>query len=226
MMDVMAGEGRRWTARLQLAIKVDGNGQQGTVQVRRQCRRGWRWEWQRPTRHQNIKCSIDQTKPLLYGWCCYVGSRTARQERPPRPLPEWPVRKEGTSSVDNKNCNDANANINTYPWQIVWWWAHHKIGQIHGGDGTKCQSPPRWIAPKPSASGIAHGVWMTSARLVGASSCTRWWYGPKLLTTMVASDTKLMLRQGWFLWPTKYLRTIVYFCLSSKQLQPQSQDSH
>jgi hypothetical protein len=96
-----------------------------------------------------------------------------QRELPPRPPPGWPIKKEGTPSGDDKNCDDANANINTYSWQTVRWRAHHEIGQIHGGDGTKWQSPPRWIAPKPSASGIAHGVRMTPARSVGASSCTR-----------------------------------------------------
>jgi len=104
--------------------------------------------------------------------------------------------------------------------------AHHEIGQIHGGDGTKCQSPPRWIVPKPSANGIANCVRMTPACSVGASSCTRWWYGPKPLTTMVASDTKLVLRQGWILWAKKYRRSMVHFYVRLKQLQQLSQDSN
>jgi hypothetical protein len=62
-------------------------------------------------------------------------------------------------------------------------------------------------------------VRMTPARSVGASSCTRWWYGPKPLTTMVASDTKLVLRQGWIVWPKKYCRSMVHFYISLKQLQ-------
>ena len=53
------------------------------------------------------------------------------------------------------------------------------------------------------------------------------WYRPKPLTTMVALDTELVLRQGWILWPTKYRRSMVHFYVSSKQLvQPPSQDLH
>ena len=39
-------------------------------------------------------------------------------------------------------------------------------------------------------------------------------YGPKPLTTMVASDTELVLRQGWILWPTKYHRSIMGMVLT------------
>jgi hypothetical protein len=99
------------------------------------------------------------------------------------------------------------------------WCAHLKIGQMHGGGGGTCHSSPIWIAPKPSASGITHGVRMTPARSVGASSCTRRWYGPKPLTTMVASVTELVLRWEWILWPKKYCRSMVHFYVSSKQLQ-------
>ena len=45
--------------------------------------------------------------------------------------------------------------------------------QYRGGGGGTCYSPPRRIAPKPSVSGIAHGVGMTPAHSIGASACTR-----------------------------------------------------
>jgi hypothetical protein len=35
-----------------------------------------------------------------------------------------------------------------------------------GGGGTH-HSPPRWIEPKPSAGGVAHGVWMAPVRSIG-----------------------------------------------------------
>ena len=35
--------------------------------------------------------------------------------------------------------------------------------------------PTRWIDPKPSVGGIAHGVWMTPVRLVGVSLHHRQW---------------------------------------------------
>jgi hypothetical protein len=116
--------------------------------------------------------------------------------------------------------------IHIISWQTVHWCAYLKIRQMHHGGSGTCHSPHRWIAPKPSASGIAHGVRMTPARSVGALSCTRRWYGKKPLTTMVASDTELVLRQGWIVWPTKYRRSMVHFYISSKQLQQLSQDSH
>ncbi len=43
-----------------------------------------------------------------------AGGQTARRELPPRPPPGWPVRKEGALSGDDKNWDDANANIDTY----------------------------------------------------------------------------------------------------------------
>ncbi len=74
----------------------------------------------------------------------------------------------------------------------------HALEKWHfgGGGGVTCYSPPRRIAPKPSVSGIVHGVEMTPARSVGALSCTRRWYGPKPLTTMVHRESHLVLQQG------------------------------
>jgi hypothetical protein len=74
----------------------------------------------------------------------------------------------------------------------------HAFENMHfgGGGGGTCYSPPRRIAPKPSVSGIVHGVGMTPARSVGASACTRRWYGPKPLTTMVHRESHLVLQQG------------------------------
>ena len=114
--------------------------------------------------------------------------------------------------------------INIISWRTVQLCAHLKIGQIHGGGGGTCHSLPRWIVHKPSTSGITYGVRMTPACFVGTLSCTWQWYGPKPLTTMVAWDTELVLRQGWILWPTKYPRSMVHFYVSSKQLQPPSQE--
>ncbi len=91
--------------------------------------------------------------------------------------------------------------IHIISWWTVHWRAHHIIVQIHCGDGTKCQSPPRRIAPKPSASGIAHGVRMTPVHPVRALSCTRQWYGPTPLTTMVALDEELVLKRGEYFDP-------------------------
>jgi hypothetical protein len=39
-------------------------------------------------------------------------------------------------------------------------------------------------------------VGMTPVRSVGASACTRRWYGPKPLTTMVHRESYLVLQQG------------------------------
>jgi hypothetical protein len=38
---------------------------------------------------------------------------------------------------------------------------------FRGGGGGTCYSPPRRIAPKPSVSGIAHGVGMTHQHAPG-----------------------------------------------------------
>ena len=67
---------------------------------------------------------------------------------------------------------------------------------FQGGGGGMCYSPSRRIAPKSSVSGIAHGVGMTPVSLVGASACTRRWYGPKPLTTTVHQESHLVLQQG------------------------------
>jgi len=67
---------------------------------------------------------------------------------------------------------------------------------FRGGGGGTCYSPPRRIAPKPSVSGIVHGVGMTPVRWAGASACTGGWYGPKPLTTMVHRESHLVLQQG------------------------------
>jgi hypothetical protein len=40
-----------------------------------------------------------------------------------------------------------------------------EIGHFRGGGGGTCYSPPRRIAPKPSVSGIVHGVGMTPVRM-------------------------------------------------------------
>jgi hypothetical protein len=69
-------------------------------------------------------------------------------------------------------------------------------GHFRVGGGGTCYSPPRRIAPKPSVSGIVHGVGMTLACSVGASACTRRWYGPKPLTNMVHRESHLVLQQG------------------------------
>jgi hypothetical protein len=71
-----------------------------------------------------------------------------------------------------------------------------KNGHFRVGGGGTCYSPPRRIAPKPSVSGIVHGVGMTPACSVGASACNRRWYGPKPLTTMVHRESHLVLQQG------------------------------
>ena len=36
-------------------------------------------------------------------------------------------------------------------------------------------APPRWIEPKPSAGGVAHGVWMAPVRLVWVPPRHRRW---------------------------------------------------
>jgi len=67
---------------------------------------------------------------------------------------------------------------------------------FQGGGGGKCYLPSGRIAPKPSVSGITHGVGMTPTRSVWALACTRQWYGSKPLTTMVHQESHLVLQQG------------------------------
>ena len=67
--------------------------------------------------------------------------------------------------------------------------------QFGGGGGGTCYSPPRRIAPKPSVSGIAHGVGMTPICSIGASACPIRWYGPKPLTTMLHRESRLVPQQ-------------------------------
>ena len=43
-----------------------------------------------------------------------------------------------------------------------------------------------WLTPKPCAGIIAHGVGVTTMRLLGASSVHRRWYGPKQPAAMIS----------------------------------------
>jgi hypothetical protein len=60
-----------------------------------------------------------------------------------------------------------------------------------GGGGGTCYSPPRRIAPKPSVSGIVHGVGMTPARSVGASAKAAHHHGASGIT--FSSATRVIL---------------------------------
>jgi hypothetical protein len=52
---------------------------------------------------------------------------------------------------------------------------HKKKDIIALGGGDTHHSPPQWIEPKPSAGGVAHGVWMAPVRLVWVPPRHRRW---------------------------------------------------
>ena len=39
--------------------------------------------------------------------------------------------------------------------------------QNHAGGGATCHLSPRWVEPKPSTGGVAHGVWIMPVHLAG-----------------------------------------------------------
>ena len=85
--------------------------------------------------------------------------------------------------------------------------------------------PPRRIAPKPSVSGIAHGVGMTPACWAGALACTGRWYGPKPLTTMVWPKLGLELQQRPQFGSGKYPRNLVHLYIRQLKTKLTLQDS-
>jgi hypothetical protein len=91
---------------------------------------------------------------------------------------------------------------------------YYKIGIFELVVVARVTCPPERFAQKPSASGIAHGVGMSPALLVGVPPCHRRWYGSKPLTTMVHWESNLVLQKGLFLDPQSivelwYIRVVV-----------------